>query len=101
MPAAGHDILRSQLNIYTSQITSELVRLIVLIGLNTFSTHNVSKNSLKNILRTRFEGPFSRKRLKLPYLAIRKGFSKLNPLPMAEYGHSSILVEDGLSKFSP
>ena len=36
------------------QITSELVRSIALIGLNMFSTHNVSDKSLKIFLRPRF-----------------------------------------------
>ena len=36
------------------QITSESVRSIALIGLNMFSTHNVSDKSLKFFLRPRF-----------------------------------------------
>ena len=60
VPAAGHEILRSQLNIYTFQITSESVRLIVLIGLNTFSTHNVSENSLKKLDGLIFENTSSK-----------------------------------------
>ena len=77
VPAAGHEILRSQLNIYTFQITSESVWLIALIGLNTFSTHNVSENSLKKLLRTRFWGSILKKWLKWPYSALGKGFSEL------------------------
>ena len=36
------------------QITSESVRLIALIGLNMFSTHNVSEKSSKKFLQTTF-----------------------------------------------
>ena len=54
VPGWGDEILRFQLNIDPFQITSESVQLIALIGLNMFSTHNVSENSLKKFLRTRF-----------------------------------------------
>ena len=43
------------------QITSELVRSIPLIGLNMFSTHNVSDKSLKFFYGLDLEGPSSKK----------------------------------------
>ena len=59
------------------QITSESVRLIALIGLNMFSTQNVSEKSSKNILQTTFWRSVLKKWLKLPYSALGKGFSKV------------------------
>ena len=42
------------------RITSELVRSIALIGLNMFSTHNVSDKSLKFFYGLDLEGPSSK-----------------------------------------
>ena len=59
------------------QITSESVRLITLIGLNMFSTHNVSEKSSRKFLRTTFWRSVFKKWLKWPYSALSKGFSKV------------------------
>ena len=59
------------------QITSESVRLITLIHLNMFWTHNVSSKSSRKCLWTTFWRSVFKKWLKWPYSVLSNRFSKV------------------------